>query len=135
MNESDWTGIVGSTEEVTDTYTTPPDLNECRLQYAQIDERDMSITLMFETTELPDKPPLAWADREYNTVEMYLRFTGVKGLRVNGWEAGVCNAEVTLTPQGEKGVRVSLEAADSQLFFEASASSVTRTRAYLSGGE
>ncbi|MFI9119352.1 Imm50 family immunity protein [Streptomyces bikiniensis] len=135
MSEFDWTAIVGSTEEVADTYTTPPDLKECKLHYAQIDERGTSVTLMLETTELPDKPALAWANREYNTVEIYLRFTGVKGLKINGWEAGARDAEIILSPQGSKGVRVSVEAAGSQLSFEASESSLIRTRSYLSGKE
>ncbi|MFH8729671.1 Imm50 family immunity protein [Streptomyces termitum] len=135
MSGSDWTALIGSTEDITDAYTTPPDLNACELHYTQIDERGTSVTLMLETTELPDKPKSARIGREYNTVEIYLRFTGVKGLKIDGWEAGVRDAEIIFTPQGSKGVRVSVEAARSRFSFEASESSLIRTRSYLSGKE
>ncbi|GHB01983.1 Imm50 family immunity protein [Streptomyces termitum] len=135
MSGSDWTTLIGSTEEITDAYTTPPRLNACELHYTQIDERGRSATLMLETTELPDKPAPVWAGREYNTVEIYLRFTGVKGLKIDGWEAGIRDAEIIFTPQGSKGVRVSVESAGSQFSFEASESSLIRTRPYLAGKE
>jgi hypothetical protein len=85
MGESDWTGIVGGTEALTDAYITPPNLNECKLHYAQIDERETSVTLGFETSVLPSKPPAEWAGREYNTVEFYLKFTDVT---ISGSRAG-----------------------------------------------
>ncbi|MFE5731797.1 Imm50 family immunity protein [Streptomyces sp. NPDC056528] len=134
MSASDWTAIVGSVKEVTDAYAAPPPLNECRLYYVQIDERDASVTLMFETTALPEEPPLAWSGKEYNTVELYLKFTGVRGLRVTGWEFSARDADVTLRPRGDGGVRVTVEAEGSYLDLTASGSSLTRFRSYLSAG-
>ncbi|MFC7928635.1 Imm50 family immunity protein [Streptomyces cinereoruber] len=134
MSASDWTAVVGATDEVTNAYTTPPDLNACRLYYTQIDERDASVTLMFETTALPERPPLAWADRTYNTVEIYVKFTGVRGLRVKGWQFSARDAGIILNPREGTGTRVTVEAEGSYLAFTASGSTVTRFRSYLSAG-
>ncbi|MEV7671105.1 Imm50 family immunity protein [Streptomyces sp. NPDC088752] len=134
MSASDWTRIVGSAKEVTDAYATPPPLGACRLYYVQIDERDTSVTLMFETPALPEKPPLTWSGTTYNTVEFYLKFTDVRGLRVTGWEFSARDADVTLSPQGGEGVRVTVEAEDSYLDFTASGSALARFRSYLSAG-
>ncbi|WP_053645295.1 MULTISPECIES: Imm50 family immunity protein [unclassified Streptomyces] len=134
MSASDWTAVVGSTEEVTDAYATPPDLDACRLYYVQIDEREASVTLMFETTALPERPPPAWADRAYDTVEFYLTFTGVRGLRVSGWEFSARDAGVALNTGEGTDVRVTVEAEGSYLDFTASGSSLARFRSYLSAG-
>ncbi|WP_051715257.1 Imm50 family immunity protein [Streptomyces bikiniensis] len=134
MSASDWTAVVGATDEVAHAYTTPPDLDACRLSYAQIDERDASVTLMFETTALPERPPPAWADRAYDTVEIYLRFTGVRGLRVKGWQLGARDAGLALSPREGTDVRVTVEAEGSYLDFTASGSTVARFRSYLSSG-
>ncbi|MES9809358.1 Imm50 family immunity protein [Streptomyces cinereoruber] len=134
MSASDWTAVVGATDEVTHAYTTPPDLNACRLYYTQIDERDASVTLMFETTALPERPPLTWAEREYNTVEIYVKFTGVRGLRVDGWQFSARDAGITLNPREGTDVRVTVEAEGSYLAFTASGSTVARFRSYLSSG-
>jgi hypothetical protein len=130
MGGSDWTTIVESTEEITSAYATPPNLNECALYYVQIDERGTSVTLAFETSILPSNPPLAWADREYNTVEFYLKFIGVKELQITGWDFTARDAAVTFTSFDE-GVRVSVDAAASHLTFTAAMSLLTRARPYL----
>ncbi|MFJ4871269.1 Imm50 family immunity protein [Streptomyces sp. NPDC088757] len=134
MSASDWTQIVGSAKEMTDAYTVPPPLGECRLYYAQIDERDTSVTLMFETTALPEKPPPAWSGKEYNTVEFYLKFTGVRGLRITGWEFSARDAEATLGPGEGTDVRVTVEGEGSYLDLTASGSTLARFRSYLSAG-
>ncbi|MGW9447927.1 Imm50 family immunity protein [Streptomyces sp. NPDC055632] len=134
MSASDWTTVVGATDDMTKAYTTPPGLDECGLYYVQIDERDASVTLMFETIALPEQPPLAWVDRAYNTVEFYLTFTGVRGLRVSGWEFSARDAGVALAPGEGTDVRVTVEAEGSYLDFTASGSTLARFRSYLSAG-
>ncbi|WP_435975125.1 Imm50 family immunity protein [Streptomyces sp. Qhu_M48] len=131
MGDSDWTAIINSAEEITSVYATPPNLNECALYYVQIDERSTSVTLAFETSILPSNPPLSWADREYNTVEFYLKFAGVKELQITGWDFTARDAAVTFTSFGE-GIRVSVGATGSHLAFTADMSLLTRTRPYLS---
>ncbi|MFF8291526.1 Imm50 family immunity protein [Streptomyces sp. NPDC016309] len=131
MGGSDWTGIVAGTEEMLEAYITPPDLNDCRLYYTQIDEREASVTLGFETSTLPSNPPAEWTGREYNTVEFYLRFAGVSDLSVAGWTFSARDADVTLSAHGGDGVRVSIEATGSHLEFTASTSSLARLRSYL----
>ncbi|MGA5409311.1 Imm50 family immunity protein [Streptomyces lavendulocolor] len=135
MGASDWTEIVGATEGVTDAYTAPPDLNECRLHYAQIDERDASVTLSFETSAFPSNPPAAWTGKEYNTVEFYLKFTGVSKLRVTGWIFSARDARVTLRVHGDERVGVTVEAPGSHLEFMASTSFLARMRSYLAASE
>ncbi|MFJ8586383.1 Imm50 family immunity protein [Streptomyces sp. NPDC093595] len=128
MGESDWTEIVGGTEAVTDAYITPPNLNECRLYYAQIDEREAS-------SALPSNPPAEWTGREYNTVEFYLKFTDVSNLRVKGWTFSARDAHVALSVLGGERVSVTIEAEGSHLGFSASTSSLARIRSYLAARE
>ncbi|ORT57882.1 Imm50 family immunity protein [Streptomyces sp. CB03238] len=135
MGESDWTTILSSAGVMTDSYTSPPNLSECRLDYTQIDEREASVTLAFETSALPSNPPADWKGREYNTVEFYLKFTGVKKLRVAGWDFTVRDAEVTLSRCGDEGIRVSLATVGSHFDFMAAQALMPRMRSYLSAQE
>ncbi|MER5201668.1 Imm50 family immunity protein [Streptomyces sp. NPDC002825] len=133
MDAFDWTSIVRSTEETKSLYATPPDLsNECDLFHVQIDERGTSVTLGFETSVLPSNPPITWTAGEYNTLEFYIRFTGVKGLQIAGWDSSARDAAVTLSPCGDAGVQVAVEGLGSHLVFTASTALLTRARAYLS---
>ncbi|MER7107057.1 Imm50 family immunity protein [Streptomyces sp. NPDC000229] len=134
MGESDWTTVLNS-KVMTDSYTSPPNLSECRLHYTQIDEREASVTLAFETSALPSSPPADWKRREYNTVEFYLKFTGVKKLRVAGWDFTIRDAEVTLSRCGDEGIQVSLAAVGSHIDFMAAQCIMPRMRSYLSAQE
>ncbi|MFD8644051.1 Imm50 family immunity protein [Streptomyces zaomyceticus] len=134
MDASDWTALVDSAEAVTDLYASPPSLNGggCELFYVQIDERGTSVTLGFDTSVLPSRPPAAWADKEYNTLEFHLMFTGVEGLRIAGWDSSARHATVGLRRRsGDTGLVVALEGPASFLGFTALTSRVTRVRPYL----
>ncbi|MEV8586766.1 Imm50 family immunity protein [Streptomyces sp. NPDC051180] len=134
MDASDWTSLVESAKGITDLYATPPSLNggACELFYVHIDERGTSVTLGFETSAMPSYPPAAWTAKEYNTLEFHVKFTGVKGLRIAGWDSSARHATVGLSRvEGDAGLVVSLEGPGSFLGFTASASSVTRVRPYL----
>lgn len=135
MGESDWADIVGGTEAVRVAYVTPLQLSACKLHYTQIDERETSVTLGFETCTLPSNPPAEWTGMQYNTVEFYLKFTDVKDLRVTGWTCSTRDAHVALRVHADEGIRVSVEAMGSHLAFTASTSFLTRMRSYLAGRE
>ncbi|MFE5973360.1 Imm50 family immunity protein [Streptomyces sp. NPDC056460] len=134
MDDSDWTALVDSAEAITDLYASPPRLNggACEVFYVQIDERGTSVTLGFDTNVLPSRRPAAWAEKAYNTVEFHLKFTGVEGLRIAGWDAGARHAAVGLRRgPAATGLVVTLEGPGSFLGFTASTSRVTRVRPYL----
>ncbi|MFE1228102.1 Imm50 family immunity protein [Streptomyces sp. NPDC058745] len=131
MRDSDWTASIDSSEWFTRIYGTPPELDDCRLYFVQIDERDSSVTFSFETSDLPVDPPLEWGNREYNTVEFFLKFTGVRNLRITGWDFSARDASVTLTHRRDEGLQVTVKGEGSHLDFTAAASLLTRTRAYL----
>ncbi|MFE5481362.1 Imm50 family immunity protein [Streptomyces sp. NPDC056527] len=135
MGDSDWTLMVDSAEEITAAYAAPPRLNECELFYVQIDERDASVTLGFETSVLPSSPPHAWTGRPYNAVEFYLKFMRVKELRITGWDSSARDAAVTLGRRDDGSVHVSVEGDRSHLDFTASASLLTRTHPFLRADE
>ncbi|MEU4267962.1 Imm50 family immunity protein [Streptomyces sp. NPDC026092] len=131
MGDSDWTLITDSAEAITDAYARPPRLNECELFYVQIDERDASVTLGFETSVLPSSPPPAWTGRTYNAVEFYLKFMRVKELRITGWDSSARDSVVMLDRRDDESVRVSVDGERSHLDFAASAPLLTRARPFL----
>ncbi|MFF9013327.1 Imm50 family immunity protein [Streptomyces sp. NPDC014870] len=131
MGDSDWTLIVDSAKDLADAYATPPSLNECELFYVQIDERGTSVTLGFETSALPSSPPPAWAHKNYNAVQFYVKFMRVKELRIAGWDASVREAAVTLSPRDDGALRVSVEGEGAHLVFMGSTPLLTRTHPFL----
>ncbi|MFF8831943.1 Imm50 family immunity protein [Streptomyces sp. NPDC015131] len=134
MGASDWTVFFSSAEVLVDAYESPPPLSECTIVYAQIDERDASLTLSCETSVLPSNPPAEWAGTDYNTVEFFLKFSGVADLRISGWDWTVRDAEIALSRCAE-GVRVSVVSASSRLDLVAAQACVLRMRSYLAARE
>ncbi|MGA4865630.1 Imm50 family immunity protein [Streptomyces lavendulocolor] len=135
MGDSEWLAILGSAEIMKDAYTSPPDQSECRLHYFQIDEREASVTFGFDTSRLPSKAPADWRVKGYNTVEFYVKFTGVKQLRASGWDFTVRDAEVSLTRLEDEGLSVSLASEGAHISFVAARVLIPRVRSYLAGQE
>ncbi|MFG3347659.1 Imm50 family immunity protein [Streptomyces sp. NPDC048018] len=135
MNASDWTLQVDPEGRLRGLYGAGGlPLEACELFYLQIDERERSATLGFETGRLPPNPPPEWGQRPYNTVEFFVAFTNTSEIFLSGWNPSA-RAGVALAPHGTGSVRVSLEHADSRLRFTATGAAVTRVRPYLAGGE
>ncbi|MER5884154.1 Imm50 family immunity protein [Streptomyces sp. NPDC001941] len=134
MAASDWTSKIFSENGLSELYGDPPALDECVLFYAQFDERGVSVTFGFDTRVLPDNPPADWADKPYNTVEFFLRFTGVRDLAVAGWNADVRDAHIAMVRE-EEAMHVIVQAPQTQLKFAASEVLVTRIRPYLAGAD
>lgn len=132
MSVFDWTRITACDESISEIYSTPLPPGNFYPNYLQVDERDTSVTLAFETSDLPTNPPVSWRDREYNTVEFYLRFSGVEHLLITGWDASIRDSDINLTSHPGGGVRLSIESTGSHLSFTASTVALTRVRTYLS---
>ncbi|MGW2201161.1 Imm50 family immunity protein [Streptomyces sp. NPDC001774] len=131
MGDSDWTSIIESAKEIAGSYAMPPSLNDCELSYVQIDERGTSVTMGFETSTLPSSPPPAWAHKNYNAVEYYVKFTRVKELRITGWDCSVREASVNLSSCDDGSLRVSVEAEGAHLDFVGSTPLLTRAHPFL----
>lgn len=117
--------------ELAALYETPPDLSSCPLYYVHVDERDTSVTLGFETRQLPDHPRPGWGEKQYNTLSFFVVFTGVDELRMAGIAAEHPDrrdrtVRVTRTDTGRQQVSVTSD--NRTLAFSAAASAVTRTR-------
>ncbi len=122
--------------ELAALYATPPDLSTCPLYHVHVDERDTSVTLGFETPQLPDHPRPEWEEKQYNTLCFFVVFTGVDELRATGIAAEHPDrrdrtVRVTRTDTGRQ--RVSVTSDNRTLAFSAAASAVTLTRVYLQG--
>ncbi|MGW6981341.1 Imm50 family immunity protein [Streptomyces sp. NPDC054932] len=128
--------------ELAALYDTAPELSSCPLYYVHVDERDTSVTLGFETPQLPDRPEPEWKRGAYNTLRFFIVFTGVDELRMTGIAAEHPDRRdrtVRVTGSGSGGatgtdrLQVSVTSENRSLTFSAAASAVTRTRVYLQG--
>jgi len=130
LSASDWTAILESSDELASLYAHPPSLTNCGLTYLHIDERGGSLTMGFETAELPSHPPAEWAARPYNTIEFYLHCTDVTELHIRGWDS-TARRGVTLALRTGGGVRVAIDEPGTRLSCTAARVAVTRVRSYL----
>ncbi|MCY0928732.1 Imm50 family immunity protein [Streptomyces sp. H27-H1] len=117
-------------------YDTPPELSGCPLYYVQVDERDTSVTLGFETGRLPDHPQPDWKEGTYNTLRFFVVFSGVDELRMTGIaaehpEGHDRTATVSETPAGRQ--RLSVTSPTRSISFTAKTSRITHVRVYLQG--
>ncbi|MFG2234252.1 Imm50 family immunity protein [Streptomyces sp. NPDC048723] len=122
--------------ELAALYETPPDLSSCPLYYVHVDERDTSVTLGFETPQLPDHPEPEWEEKQYNTLRFFVAFTGADELRITGIAAEHPDrrdrtVRVIVTDAGRQQVSVTSD--NRSIAFSAAASEVVHSRVYLQG--
>ncbi|MEU3460997.1 Imm50 family immunity protein [Streptomyces sp. NPDC006733] len=103
------------------------------LFYLHIDERETGVTLGFELDRLPDHPIPEWTGKGFNAFEMYLSFTGVSGLEIDGWAFAFQGAvSVERDPGG--GIRVEISGPAESVVFRAGAAALVKARAYRASG-
>ncbi|MFJ2822334.1 Imm50 family immunity protein [Streptomyces toxytricini] len=107
-----------------------PDLNTCHSFHVHVDERDTSVTLGFETQQLPPHPKPEWTAKAYNTLCFWLEFTGVSDLRVHGILA---EAERSVRITHGDTIRVAIHSNTRSMAFTATTARVSHTRVYLQG--
>ncbi|MGH7964375.1 MAG: Imm50 family immunity protein [Candidatus Binatia bacterium] len=125
----DWATLLTSPHALYEMYESPPDLSSCDLHYLHIDERGSSVTLGFDTRQLPPQPPADWQEKGFNAFEFYLLFLDVENLQVEGWRHPARKA-IRMTLQSDKRVVVSAGHAGSNLEFSASSVYLASTRGY-----
>lgn len=128
MSVSDWHRFLDDRGELGDLYDSLPALDLCDLFYVHFDERGNSATLGFTTSVPPSNMPSEWVEKEFNTTEFYLVFSGLTETRVSGWGSDQAKRVKLAADNGD--VRVTLGAPGAGIDFRASALSVARTRAY-----
>ncbi|QES47704.1 hypothetical protein DEJ50_07625 [Streptomyces venezuelae] len=125
---------LSDSSELTELYGgRPPELGDCLLFSVHIDERDASVTLGFETRELPARPKAEWAGTVYNTFFFSLVFPGVAGLRVRGVLAEE-HREVSLAAAPGGRIAVSVTGPHRSLAFTAGGCGVIGVGVRLQGG-
>ncbi|WP_314253542.1 Imm50 family immunity protein [Streptomyces kutzneri] len=122
--------------ELAALYATPPDLSSCPLYYVHVDERGTSVTLGFETPQLPDHPKPEWEEKQYNTLRFFVTFTGADELRITGIAAEHPDrrdrtVRVIVTDAGRQQVSVTSD--NRSIVFSAAASEVVHSRVSLQG--
>ncbi|MFM9610866.1 Imm50 family immunity protein [Streptomyces sp. V2] len=137
MSVSDWGRILGSFDALGVFYEGDvPGPGECKVYYVHVDERGTSVTVGFETRNVPSRPHETWRDKVYNTLEFYLLFSGVREFSVSRWSS-VEAARVDMAVGAGGGVSVVLGGEGSGIRFQADSVGVQKVRVYLaaSGGE
>ncbi|MDF9814885.1 Imm50 family immunity protein [Streptomyces sp. SPB162] len=130
MSASDWPELLTDPGPVTDLFASAPDLAECGLFYLHIDERDTGVTLGFELDRLPDRPIPEWTEKGLNAFEMFLSFTGVSDLMIDGWTFAPKDVvSVKRTPDGR--MRVNISGPGESVTFDAGAAALVKAKAYL----
>ncbi|MCZ4122163.1 Imm50 family immunity protein [Streptomyces sp. H39-S7] len=130
MSASDWPELLDDPGLVTDLFASAPDLSQCGLFYLHIDERDTAITLGFELDRLPDQPLPEWTAKGLNAFEMFLSFTGVSGLVIDGWTFAF-KETVSVERHPDGGMRVEISGPGESVVFHARAATLVKARAYL----
>ncbi|MFI1322730.1 hypothetical protein EF913_04235 [Streptomyces sp. WAC04189] len=130
MSDSDWHRCLHSVDKLAALYSHLPALEQCKLMYVHIDEREDSVTLGFSTQAMPTNLPQEWMGTEFNTVEFYVRCSQVAELKVAGWDSTqAMHVEFSRDAQG--WTRIGLGTSGSGIAFRSPSVIVTKTRSYL----
>ncbi|MFG2883304.1 Imm50 family immunity protein [Streptomyces sp. NPDC048297] len=122
---------MSASELLGDLYESePPTVNECELFYVHADERDGSVTLGFDTRELPSRPRAEWREKTYNRFEFHLLFSDVTEFQVHGWGPQEAR-EVDISAAPGKKIKVALGRTGSGIHFLASSMRLASARVYL----
>ncbi|MEV6792756.1 Imm50 family immunity protein [Streptomyces sp. NPDC051320] len=130
MDKNGWPTFLSDPSDIFELYDRPPALGSCDLFYVHIDERETSITFGFETRQPPSRPKQKWKEKEFNSINFFLYFTGTSQLRINGWGCpGQKNVDILRGDEGGMNVRVSSDG--SHIEFRAESASIAHVRAFL----
>ncbi|MFM9447663.1 Imm50 family immunity protein [Streptomyces acidiscabies] len=133
MSVSDWVEILGSSDALGRFYgDSVPSPDECKVFYVHVDERGRSVTVGFETRNMPSRPVEAWLEKPYNTLEFCLLFSGVEDFSVNGWSS-VEAARFDVAVQLDGAILVVLGGEGSGIRFRAAVVALRKARVYLAG--
>jgi hypothetical protein len=128
---AEWERLLTSQDNLGSLYgDSPPKPEDCHLFYVHLDERDKSVTLGFETRQMPAEIPEEWAGNQFNTAEFYLVFADVAGFQANGWGASEAR-HVRLIVREDGLFEVTLGTTASGIWFQAPAPRLTKLRTYL----
>ncbi|MFI9100012.1 Imm50 family immunity protein [Streptomyces fildesensis] len=131
MSASDWPELLTDPGAVTDLFAAAPDLADCGLFYLHVDDRETGVvTLGFELDRLPDHPLPEWTEKGLNAFEMFLSFTGVSDLRIDGWTFAPKDV-VALERDPDGGMRVRISGPGECVAFGARAAGLVKAKAYL----
>lgn len=87
MSAFEWGSILSNSQEIYTLFDEAPDLNSSDLFHLLADERGDSITLGFETHQVPARIKAEWEGREFNSFTFHLVFDGVQKLSIRGWSS------------------------------------------------
>ncbi|QNP72408.1 hypothetical protein IAG44_25300 [Streptomyces roseirectus] len=131
MSASEWPEAIGSPDVLGRLYEgSVPTPEECSLYYVHVDERGRSVTVGFETKNLPSRPLGSWNGEVYNTLEFFLLFLEVEDFSVNRWGAEEA-AEFSVSTRSRGGFSVFLGNGDSGIKFQAGSVTLQKSRVYL----
>ncbi|PJE93840.1 hypothetical protein CUT44_32075 [Streptomyces carminius] len=131
MGDADWRLAFDGSEELRNTFASPPDLSGRALSCLHVDDRDGSavVAMGFDFSIPPEEAPREWAEQQFNAFEISLEFTRVRDLRIDGWARELdCHVTLSRNPQGSVDVRVS--GVGENISFTAEQARVSRFRAY-----
>ncbi|MEI5033166.1 Imm50 family immunity protein [Streptomyces sp. S1A(2023)] len=109
------------------SYEEEPDLNQCDLFHILADERGDSITLGFQTDQIPVHIKPEWEGKEYNSFTFYLVFSGVQELAIQGW-AAPARKRVSMRRDLDENLTVTVTSEGSSVEFRARAVNLTASR-------
>ncbi|MGA8943731.1 MAG: Imm50 family immunity protein [Thermoactinomyces sp.] len=82
-----WVDLVDNPMQVTQLYSSVPDLNKITLTEVELGDR-LDFSLKFIFSRLPDRIPDRWKYREYTTVQFELDFWGIKDFTLTDYHCG-----------------------------------------------
>ncbi|MFJ3104766.1 Imm50 family immunity protein [Streptomyces sp. NPDC086835] len=129
MSTSDWAELLDEPWSAQETFSAPPELDDCTLDSCHIDERATSVTLGFDARRIPDGSGPGSAESQTNALEFFVTFTSVTGLRVRGW-GGTAGGSVRMSRSESGGIEVTVDASAGRISFHARAALLSRARAY-----
>lgn len=131
MDDEDWRTAFEESDELRNTFASPPVLSGRALSRLHVDDRggSVAVAMGFDFRVPPGDAPQEWVEQQFNAFEISLEFTHVQDLRIDGWAKELdCHVALSKNSQGFVDVRVS--GTGEHISFTAERARISRFRAY-----
>lgn len=128
-----WTALILNPQGLKAVYGERlPPLTAVRLRQLTLHEDGPALTLRLDLSTFPADPPLKWAAKGFNTVQITLSFSGLRTLTLHGFGTEI-TADLVLEAAGT-GVTVHLAAPGITVAATAEIAYLAALSAYTDGG-
>ena len=92
-----WLDGIAFKEKILNVFQNPPSIDVVYLHEVRLHQDGPHLTLRFDLKDYPEAPPIEWAEKKYNTVQVVLELWSLGAIEIRGF-ATENHVKIQLTP-------------------------------------